>query len=73
MQADSIQLVWHSKHNVIMLNRQSILYQVFDPEGLFCSLTFWTVSVAATIVTVTHRSAVFAYFFMTAKSSCPAL
>jgi hypothetical protein len=72
MQTNVIQLVWHREHNVVMLDGQCTLYQVVNPECLPGSLTFRAMPVAAAIVTVTHRAAIFARLFVPAKDSSSA-
>jgi hypothetical protein len=72
MQANVIQLVWHSEYNVVMFYWQGALHQVVNPECLFGSLTFRAVPVAATIVTVTNHTTAFAHFFVSAKGSSAA-
>jgi hypothetical protein len=69
MQTNFIQLVWYCKHNVVVLNGQGVLYQVVNPESLFCCLAFRAMPIAAAIVTVTHRATVFTGFFVSAEGS----
>jgi hypothetical protein len=72
VQANGIQHMWHCKHNVVVLYRKGVMHQVVNPEGLFGRLAFWTMPVATTIVTVAHRTTVFACFFVSAKGGCTA-
>jgi hypothetical protein len=72
VQANVIELVWHREYNVVVLNGQGALHQVVNPECLPGSLTFWAMSVAAAIVTVTNHTTVFAHFFVSAKGGSAA-
>jgi len=56
MQAHCIELMRHRENNVVMFHRKGVLHQVINPEGLFCSLAFGTVSVATAVVTVAYRA-----------------
>jgi hypothetical protein len=70
MQTNVIQLVWHREYNVVMFNGQGALHQVVNPECLPDSLAFRAMPVAATIITVTNHTTVFANFFV--SLFCPA-
>jgi hypothetical protein len=56
-----------------MFHGQGALYQVVDPESLFCSLAFGTVPVTAAIVAVSHRTTLLTSLLMPAKGSSAAL
>ena len=73
MQANAVKLVRYGKHDVIMPDRQGALNQILDPEGLFCSLAFGTVPVAATVVAVTYRAAFLTHLFVSSKRGCSAI
>ena len=69
MQANGIELVRQGEYDMIMPYGQGALHQVIDPECLFDCLTFRTVSVATTVVTVANSGATIAQFFVTAQES----
>jgi len=72
VQANGVQVVRNCKDQVVMFHGQGCTHQVVNPEGLFCCLTFGTVAVAETVVTVTKGSAVLTGFFMAAQGCSPA-
>ena len=67
MQTKAIQLMGYCKDKVVMLYRQGTSRQIVYPEGLFSCLTFGTVPVATTVVTVAYGAALLASLLMTAK------
>jgi len=67
MQTKAIQRVGYGKDEVVMLYRQGTARKVIYPEGLFSRLTFGTVPVAATVVTVAYGATLLASLFMSAK------
>ena len=69
MQTKAIQLMGYRKDKVVMLYGQGTSRKIIDPEGLFSSLTFGTVPVATTVVTVAYGTALLASLLMSAKGS----
>ena len=67
MQTKAIQLMGNRKDKVVMLYGQGTSRKIIDPEGLFSRLTFGTVPVATTVVTVAYGAALLASLLMTAK------
>jgi hypothetical protein len=57
---------------MVMFYRICTAYPVLDPEGLFSTLAFWTMTVAATVVTDIFEPAFIASVYMSAQSRCPA-
>jgi hypothetical protein len=50
--------MWQGEYNVVMLNGKGALAQILDPECLFYSLAFRTVSIATAIVAVAYSATV---------------
>ena len=67
MQTKAIQLMGYCKDKVVMPYGQGTSRKIIDPEGLFCCLTFGTVPVATTVVTVAYAAALLASLLVTAK------
>ncbi len=52
MQTNPVKLVGQSEYNMIVLDGQGSLHQIVNPEGLFCCLALWTMSVSTAVVAV---------------------
>ena len=62
-----IQTMRQGEYDVVMLHRQGRLRELFNPQGLFGTLTLRTMPVATTIIAVAYLSAAGAYFLMTTQ------
>jgi hypothetical protein len=66
-EADVVENFRNSENQMVMFTRVCILKTLFDPESLFCPLTFGTVTIPAAVIAYMFTTTMVTTILMTAQ------